>query len=164
MKSIFNKLLCAFLLFVLAIPAFAQNKDIEKSLRKYVDFITADSLIGRFAGSNGENIFANYLYDELAKSDVDMLTPRDGEDFFFVYKDTIQSRNIIGIIPGYDKDLKDEYIVIGAHLDHLGTNVVNNNGKETLQIYSGADDNASGVATLLETAKRSEERRVGKEC
>ena len=40
-----------------------------------------------------------------------------------------------------------------SHLDHLGTNVVNNNGKETLQIYSGADDNASGVATLLETAK-----------
>ena len=82
-----------------------------------------------------------------------MLTPRDGEDFYIALKDTIESRNVIGIIPGYDANLKNEYIVIGAHLDHLGTNTVNNNGQLIQQIYSGADDNASGVATLLEVAK-----------
>ena len=152
MRSIYNKLL---LIFLLAFPlsSFSQQNDVEKSLKSYVDFITADSLLGRYAGSNGERLVANFIYDELVKADVEMLTPRDGEDFYIALKDTIESRNVIGIIPGYDANLKNEYIVIGAHLDHLGTNTVNNNGQLIQQIYSGADDNASGVATLLEVAK-----------
>lgn len=151
--SIFNKLFVAFLLFFIPLSSYSQNKDVENNLKKYVDFITADSLLGRAAGSNGEKTVANYIYDQLIMANVDMLTPRDGEDFYFVNKDTLQSRNIIGVIPGYDKNLNNEYIVIGAHLDHLGVNSVNNNGNVVKQIYSGADDNASGIATLLETAK-----------
>lgn len=130
---------------------------IENDLKRHVAFIAADSLQGRAAGSKGELSVANYIYDELEKAGVIMLTPRDGEDFYMagngVQNDTIHSRNIIGVVQGYDSALKNEYVVIGAHIDHLGVNRVTINGKETLQIYSGADDNASGVAALIEIAK-----------
>ena len=153
MRSTLNKVILSSILLLIAISGFSQKSDIEKNLKKYVEFITADSLLGRYAGSNGEKIVANYIYDELVKADVDMLSPRDGDDFYLVLKDTIQSRNIIGVIPGYDANLKGEYIVIGAHIDHLGFHVLNNNGESLTQIYAGADDNASGIATLLEVAK-----------
>ncbi|MCP4727215.1 MAG: M20/M25/M40 family metallo-hydrolase [bacterium] len=54
--------------------------------------------------------------------------------------------NVIGIIPGTDPQLKNEYIVIGGHLDHLGIGIDG-------FIYNGADDDASGVAVVLEVAR-----------
>lgn len=67
------------------------------------------------------------------------------------------SPNIIGMVVGNDQQLKDEYIIVTAHYDHLGK-VINNidlndvNLKEDI-IYNGATDNALGVAALLEIAK-----------
>jgi Zn-dependent M28 family amino/carboxypeptidase len=61
----------------------------------------------------------------------------------------ISSENVIGILPGTDPKLKDEYVVISAHLDHLGTAVKPVDGDA---VFNGAMDNASGVATLIETA------------
>ncbi len=139
---------------------------LEKELQRHVVYITADSLEGRFAGSKGELAVAHYIYDQLQEAGVTMLTPRDGEDFYIASKvgvgyegnitqkkDTIHSRNIIGIVEGSDPQLKGEYVVIGAHIDHLGVNRVVVDGKEIVRIYSGADDNASGVAALLEIAR-----------
>jgi Zn-dependent M28 family amino/carboxypeptidase len=60
----------------------------------------------------------------------------------------IESDNVIGILPGTDPQLRQEYVVISAHLDHLG---VAEQG-EGDRIYNGAMDNASGIATLIETA------------
>ncbi len=54
--------------------------------------------------------------------------------------------NIIGIYPGSDPKLAEEYIVVGANLDHVGM-------QGTTCLFPGADDNASGVAALLETAR-----------
>lgn len=138
---------------------------LEKQLQKHVDFITADSLKGREAGSRGELAVANYIYDELEEAGVIMLSGRNGEDFYIAgsiaqgegiasSKDTIHSRNMIGVVQGYDPVLRNEYIVIGAHIDHLGVMKVTVNGVETEQIYPGADDNASGVATIIELAKQ----------
>ncbi|MFN2445544.1 MAG: M28 family metallopeptidase [Vicinamibacterales bacterium] len=60
----------------------------------------------------------------------------------------IESDNVVGILPGTDPRLRDEYVVVSAHLDHLGAGEpINGDG-----IYNGAMDNASGIATLLETA------------
>lgn len=59
-----------------------------------------------------------------------------------------QSDNVVGILPGTDPKLKKEYVVVTAHLDHLGVGrPVNGDG-----VYNGAMDNASGIATLIETA------------
>jgi len=65
------------------------------------------------------------------------------------------SRNIVGTITGKDPMLKNEYIVIGAHYDHLG---MGGNGSgsrvpDEIAVHGGADDNASGVASLLELAR-----------
>ncbi len=60
-----------------------------------------------------------------------------------------ESYNIVGLIPGSDAVLKNEYVVHSAHLDHLGIGKVVNGDS----IYNGAHDNASGVASLLEIAR-----------
>jgi Zn-dependent M28 family amino/carboxypeptidase len=61
----------------------------------------------------------------------------------------MNSENIVGLLPGSDPKLKDEYVVLSAHLDHLGiTPPVNGDS-----INNGALDNASGVATTLEVAR-----------
>jgi aminopeptidase YwaD len=65
-----------------------------------------------------------------------------------------KSSNVIGVLPGSDPQLANEYVVIGAHYDHLGMG-----GPESLagnpegQIHHGADDNASGTTGLLELAR-----------
>ena len=61
----------------------------------------------------------------------------------------VQSPNVIGILPGSDPKLRDEYIVISAHLDHIGR-IKSENGDS---IANGAMDNAMGVATMLEAAR-----------
>ena len=63
------------------------------------------------------------------------------------------SRNVIGIIRGYDKTLKDRYIVVGARLDNIGTRTVTIDGEPYTRIYNGANGNASGVAMMLELAR-----------
>ena len=65
-----------------------------------------------------------------------------------------KSANVVGVLPGSDPQLASEYVVIGAHYDHLGLG-----GPESLasnpegQIHHGADDNASGTTGLLEIAR-----------
>jgi Zn-dependent M28 family amino/carboxypeptidase len=61
----------------------------------------------------------------------------------------VDSKNVVGKITGSDPKLRNEYVVYSAHWDHLGRNP----GLSGDQIYNGADDNASGVAMLLEVAQ-----------
>ncbi|MCX7862284.1 MAG: M28 family peptidase, partial [Bacteroidales bacterium] len=61
-----------------------------------------------------------------------------------------KSNNIIGITTGSDPKLKEEYIVAGAHFDHLGSTAIRYNSTFINEIHNGADDNASGVAGMLE--------------
>lgn len=68
------------------------------------------------------------------------------------YKTThndFESQNVVALIPGTDKVLKNEYVIHSAHLDHVGIGRVVNGDS----IYNGAHDNASGVASLLEIAR-----------
>jgi Zn-dependent M28 family amino/carboxypeptidase len=66
---------------------------------------------------------------------------------------TLKSRNVIGLLPGSDRSLKDEYIVLSAHLDHLGITPPVKGDKTGDTINNGALDNAAGVATMLEAAR-----------
>ncbi len=70
------------------------------------------------------------------------------------YKGTVSpsysSHNVVGILPGSDSKLKDEYLVLTAHLDHLGYRP---NIKNEDKIFNGLMDNASGVASILEMAR-----------
>jgi Zn-dependent M28 family amino/carboxypeptidase len=60
----------------------------------------------------------------------------------------VESQNVAGILPGGDPRLRDEYVVLSAHLDHLGIGGAINGDA----LYNGAMDNASGVAAMLEVA------------
>lgn len=65
------------------------------------------------------------------------------------------SQNVIAILEGSDSILKNEYIVIGAHYDHLGIGGASSGSRvpEENEVHVGADDNASGVASLIELAR-----------
>jgi Peptidase family M28 len=66
-----------------------------------------------------------------------------------VKRDPIDSANVIGIYEGSDPQLKTEYVVMSAHLDHVGIGRAINGDS----IYNGAMDDASGVASLIEVAR-----------
>ncbi|NOY07000.1 MAG: M20/M25/M40 family metallo-hydrolase [Chlorobi bacterium] len=64
--------------------------------------------------------------------------------------DTLTNRNIIGLWPGGDENLKHELVVVGAHYDHLG---ISRTAVKGDSILNGADDNASGTAAVMEIAR-----------
>ena len=65
------------------------------------------------------------------------------------------TQNVVALLEGNDPVLKNEYIVIGAHYDHLGMGGPGSNSRmpERIDVHNGADDNASGVAAVIELAK-----------
>lgn len=68
----------------------------------------------------------------------------------------VNTQNIVAIIEGNDPKLKDEYIVIGGHYDHLGMGGHGSGSRDpdTIAVHNGADDNASGIAALIELAQK----------
>jgi hypothetical protein len=66
------------------------------------------------------------------------------------------TRNVVMLLPGTDDNLKNEYVIIGAHYDHLGMGGEGSSSRatDTIATHYGADDNASGVAMMLELAEK----------
>jgi hypothetical protein len=64
------------------------------------------------------------------------------------------TRNVIMLLPGEDEQLKNEYVIIGAHFDHLGMGGQSSRARDTVAVHHGADDNASGVAGMVELAEK----------
>lgn len=67
-----------------------------------------------------------------------------------------ETRNVAALLPGNDINLKNEYIVVGAHFDHLGMGGPGSGSRatDTIAVHNGADDNASGVATIIQLAEK----------
>ncbi|MCQ2138946.1 MAG: TonB family protein [Bacteroidales bacterium] len=156
--------LAALMLLILGVSAQAQYKvhfsDIDDSetvasLKEHVAYISSPSKRGRAAGSDGEYETAIYVADMFKKYGVEMLSPDEG-DLFGIKQtsgDTLTSRNVVGFIQGYDKSLRDEYIVIGARMDNIGVRSVTIDGVPTEKMYYGANGNASGLALMMELAR-----------
>lgn len=129
----------------------AQNNRIER-LRNHLYFLASDSLQGRLAGSEGAALARAYIlkqYKEIGlqpykETFIHTSNPPKSMRAMVLKSDTIS--NIVAVIPGNDPILKNEYIVLGAHYDHVGVT----GG----QIYNGADDNASGSSALIEIARQ----------
>jgi hypothetical protein len=66
------------------------------------------------------------------------------------------TQNIVGMVPGRDPKLADEFIIVGAHYDHLGYGGAGSGSRmpDTVAVHHGADDNASGVAAVIELAQK----------
>ena len=71
-----------------------------------------------------------------------------------IVRELASTRNVVMLLPGQDEKLKNEYIIIGAHFDHLGMGGPGSGSRapDTTGIHHGADDNASGVAMMVELA------------
>ena len=131
-------------------------------LREHIEFLAGDALQGRAAGTKGNDRAAAYLakqfkaygLERVVRGGRDWYQPFDGESPR--YK-TVATRNVIGWVPGTDAELAEEYVVIGAHFDHVGLGDFGSRerGRSKLKdrIHNGADDNASGTAGLLELAQ-----------
>jgi len=150
-----------FLLSSLSIQAQTINVD---SLKKHVYYLASDQLGGRAPGTKGEKLAQEYIQKEYSKIG---LIPKGNKGYLqaFTYRrnlnphDTTAKKsvackgsNVVGFL-----DNQAEYtLVIGAHYDHLGHgesgSPLEKTGKKKA-IFNGADDNASGVAGVIELAR-----------
>lgn len=66
------------------------------------------------------------------------------------------TQNVVGMVPGTDPKLAEEYVIVGAHYDHLGYGGPGSGSRmpDTVAVHHGADDNASGVAAVIELAQK----------
>ena len=161
-----KRILTIFLASLLCLPSSAQfiggrYQDLDDSetvtaFKEHVAFLTSTILEGRAPGSEGEEEAAAYLTEIFDKYGLDVLSGPYGDEFGIMRDngDTLTSRNVIAYIPGYDKTLRNKYIVIGARLDNTGSSILTVNGEPRQNIYYGANGNASGVALMAELAKR----------
>lgn len=125
------------------------------SMKSHVKYLSSSILEGRKAGSEGEKLAVEYVADIFKEYGVTLLSPADG-DVFGIKKengDTLTSRNVVGVVEGYDKNLREKYIVVGARLDNLGTMMMTVDGQQQEKVFYGANGNASGLAMMLELAR-----------
>lgn len=154
------------LIFALSLPGFAQFRDgagyqelydseVVTSFKRHVVALSAAHLEGRKAGSEGEKEAAEYVRETLKSYGVDVLSPAGGDLFGLktTQGDTLTSRNVIGFVQGYDKELRNQYVLVGARLDNLGSMTVTVDGQPVEKIFYGANGNASGLAVMLELAR-----------
>ena len=143
-----NRIILLLITGLMPIAMWAQpSKDY---LKRHVTYLASEELEGRGLGTKGKDLATKYIVDKFQEAG---LTPMNNEGFsqsFNIKADLawVEASNIVGVIPGTDANLKNEYVVIGAHYDHLGYTI----DGETKTIYPGADNNASGVSLLLELA------------
>ncbi|PAJ75597.1 hypothetical protein CJF42_04565 [Pseudoalteromonas sp. NBT06-2] len=136
----------------LSTHAISQIYNVDPSLLTDLKTLSSPKMQGRKTGSHGSKLAADYITVEFRKLKLQPLTKNYQQTFkyksgFFSIK---QGNNIISSLPA--KNPNAPYIVFTAHYDHLG-----HSGSK---IYYGADDNASGVAAMLNIAKRLKQKEL----
>ena len=131
------------------------DSETASALKSHVRELSSAMMEGRKAGSEGERLAADYVSEQLRSYGVDVLSPEGGDVFGLRTEagDTLTSRNVVGFVQGYDRTLRDRYIVVGARLDNLGEMTMTVDGEPATKIFYGANGNASGLAMMLELAR-----------
>lgn len=166
MKLNINKIYILLITLFVSVPLSAQfrndisyddlyDSETTGALKTHIRSLSASHLEGRKAGTEGERLAADYVRQAFKDSGVDVISPEEGDVFGIKTEagDTLTSRNVVGFVQGYDKELRNRYIVVGARLDNLGTMTVNVDGRKVERVYYGANGNASGLAAMLELAR-----------
>ena len=145
------------LAFALVLSTHAQKQD---DMRQVVEYLASQELGGRFPGTAGDTLASTYIVGKLRSLKLKPVVKgkkKIGYYHNFTFGKTVErnTHNIIAVLPGKDKHLKNEYIVVGSHYDHLGLGGKDSGSRrpDTLAVHPGADDNASGDAVVLELAK-----------
>jgi hypothetical protein len=129
----------------------------DRQVRGAMEFLSSDAMQGRGSGSPDELLAATYLASQLreigiqpAGDDGGYIQNVSGEfNFFREGKKQWTTRNVIGKLEGRDEKLKDQAVLLTAHMDHLGVGKPVNGDN----IYNGADDDASGCVAVLQLAR-----------
>lgn len=156
-----NYLLLVVLVFSLT-SVSAQSLITESELRDHIQFLTSDTNGGRYPGGKLNKKVVRYIEKNFKKSKISAFSKSYTQEFTvklrvkkeMPVKPAVKTWNVIGVIEGNDPILKDEYIVLGAHYDHLGIGGGPSSKSDKIEIHHGADDNASGTAALLEIGER----------
>ena len=129
-------------------------------LRYCLGFADASPEAGRHAADCGVFGFAGAGVSQLRSMKLKPIVKGKKEtgyyhNFTYGKNEKRTTHNIIAVIPGKDKRLKNEYIVVGSHYDHLGMGGEGSGSRrpDTLGVHPGADDNASGDAVVLQLAR-----------
>ena len=134
-------------------PVFSQQ-----ALRDHVTYLASPELKGRGLGTPGLDAAARYVADKFKA--YGLAPGGDGGTYF--QKFTVARGedgqphdvvNIIGVLPGARGDWRDQSAMLCAHIDHLGLGWPDVRKGDEGKVHPGADDNASGVAVLLEMAR-----------
>jgi hypothetical protein len=153
-------------LFLIAIlfqaePAGEALKTIdEATLREHESYLASDALEGRAAGFPGNEKAVEYLVKQavsygLRPAGTDGYT----QEFEFETQGTKRkAKNVLAVLVGSDQKLKDEFVLIGGHLDHVGrlgqaVSGQKDGPKDGDEIWNGADDNGSGTSAILTVAR-----------
>jgi Zn-dependent M28 family amino/carboxypeptidase len=122
----------------------------SEELKEMVTYLASDELKGRNTGTAGIEAAATYIESQLKSYGVKPYFETYRDNFKVeTAKDTLDAFNVVAYIEGTDAALKNEFIVIGAHYDHIGQlKAVENDS-----IANGANDNATGTAGVLAMAK-----------
>lgn len=113
--------------------------------KRHVSALADDAFEGREGGSRGGRAAGSYIVDQLTRLGLE--PAGDGGGF---YQSFGGMRNILALIRGSDPTVAGELVVVGAHYDHVGYGNSANSFGPFGFVHNGADDNASGVAGLLE--------------
>ncbi|MGB5377038.1 M20/M25/M40 family metallo-hydrolase [Muriicola sp.] len=121
----------------------------------HMNFLASDALKGRDTGSEGIDRAASYLIKNLEANKIG--------SYYNAYQDSLSNYqtpayNIVGVLQGNDPSLKNEVVLVGAHYDHIGILSAQNGDS----IANGANDNATGTATVLELARYFAKANVNK--
>lgn len=152
----------AILLLIIGVTfkAFSQEEITTEEIKEHIEFLVSDKNAGRIPGGKRNKKVVKYLAKEFKKLELKSFTKKYKQEFTAELrvdngeKPTITTWNVVGYLEGNDVDLKDEYIVLGAHYDHLGLGGPTAKSEKRGVVYHGADDNASGVSALLEIAEK----------
>ena len=136
-------------------PVRITNETVDAHIR----FLSSDDMKGRSPLSEEILLAEDYIAERFREAGLSEFPRFPGykDSFSYEYRPrrdpdavprTLQMQNVVGYLEGTDPVLKDEYILFGAHHDHVGVR-----GEEEDNIYNGADDNATGTTAVIALAE-----------
>jgi len=130
----------------------------EKQMMQDIKTLASEDMQGRSLGSAGINKAAEYIANEFRSAGLRPLPAyksyyQSWQQDISSFNQSMELNNVIGFIPGKNPKYQGESVIISAHYDHLGIDAPGVRQLYKGKIHYGADDNASGVAVMLELAR-----------
>ncbi len=135
-------------------PVFSESRMLSD-----ITHLASESFKGRELGTPELDTAATYIAKQFQQ--IGLMPGGDSNSYFQIWQQDVgvpkgntTLRNVIGILPGTNPQLAGQSLIIGAHYDHLGMGWPDVRAAHQGKIHYGADDNASGIAVLLELARQ----------